>query len=417
MKHRAVITGLGVIAPNAIGKDAFWQALADGKPGIKRITRFDVSSYPTQIAGEIRDFNPREYISPKEIRRLPLAAQFAVSAAKMAVLDAKLEQNDDVEWGVVVGVSSSATDIIEAQHGAFMTKGISRVSPFGVTSILPSASASSIVSAFGCKGSVITISNACAAGTDAIGTAFRNIVLGTEKVIIAGGIESQIHPFGLALLTAPGIMSKRNDSPETASRPFDASRDGGVLSEGAGIVIIEDLEYALSRKAHIYAEIIGYAGKADGSQIDKSNEKESGIVRSISCALKDANISSEEIDYVCAHGPSDDFDRIETLAIKTVLGKHAYKIPVSSIKSMIGNPLSAAGPLQVIASIMVFEKGIIPPTINFNNPDTDCDLDYVPNKARKANNVNTVLINSHGFGGLNSSLIIRRYKAGFENGH
>ncbi|MGB9594755.1 MAG: beta-ketoacyl-[acyl-carrier-protein] synthase family protein [Candidatus Poribacteria bacterium] len=410
MKNRAAITGVGVIAPNAIGKEAFWQALADGKPGIKRITRFDVSSYSTQIAGEIRDFNPREYISPKEIRRLPLAAQFAVSAAKMAVSDAKLEYDGKTEWGVVVGVSSSATDIIEAQHGAFMTKGISRVSPFGVTSILPSASASSIVSAFGCKSSVVTISNACAAGTDAIGLAFRNIIIGADKIIIAGGVESQIHPFGLALLTAPGIMSKRNDTPETASRPFDSSRDGGVLSEGAGIIIVEDMEYALNRKAHIYAEIIGYASKADGSQIDESNEMESGIARSISCALNDANISPDEIDYVCAHGPSDDFDRIETMAIKTVLGKRAYEIPISSIKSMIGNPLSAAGPMQVIASIMVFENGIIPPTINHNNPDTDCDLDYVPNKARKAENINTVLINSHGFGGLNSSLIIRRFK-------
>ncbi len=300
--------------------------------------------------------------------------------------------------------------MIESQHGAFMTKGLSRVSPFGVTSILPSASASSIVSAFGCKGSVITVSNACAAGTDAIGLAFRNITLGIDKVIISGGVESQIHPFGLALLTAPGIMSKRNDSPESASRPFDSSRDGGIVSEGAGIVIIEDLEHALKREAYIYAEIIGYANKTDEGYIDRTNEKESGIARSISHALNDANISPEDIDYVCAHGPSDEFDRIETIAIKTVLGEHAYKIPVSSIKSMIGNPLSAAGPMQVIASIMVFEKKIIPPTINHNNPDIDCDLDYVPNKARRADNINTVLINSHGFGGLNSSLIIRRFK-------
>jgi len=409
LKHRAAITGVGVISPNAIGKDAYWQALADGKSGIKRITRFDVSSYPTQIAGEIKDFNPREYISPKEIRRLPLAAQFALSAAKMAVADAKLEYDGETEWGVVIGVSSSASDIIESQHGAFMEKGIFRVSPFGVTSILPSASASSIVSAFGCKGSVITISNACAAGTDAIGLAYRNIKLGTDKVIIAGGVESQLHPFGLAMLSAPGIMSKRNDDPETASRPFDRSRDGGILSEGAGIIIIEDLEHALSRKSQIYAEIIGYASRADGGKTDKSNGGESGIARSMSDALSNANISPDEIDYVCAHGPSDDFDRIETIAIKTVLGQHAYKIPVSSIKSMIGNPLSAAGPLQVIASIMVFKMGIIPPTINHNIPDDDCDLDYVPNKARKADNVNTILINSHGFGGLNSSLIIRRF--------
>jgi 3-oxoacyl-[acyl-carrier-protein] synthase II len=290
-----------------------------------------------------------------------------------------------------------------------MEKGISRVSPFGVTSILPSASASSIALAFGCKGSVITISNACAAGTDAIGLAFRNVMLGVDKVIIAGGVESQLHPFGLALLSAPGIMSKRNDDPEGASRPFDSSRDGGVLSEGAGIIILEDMEHALSRKAHIYGEIIGYASRSDGPDSVKPTANESGLKRSISLALGDANMLPEEIDYVCAHGPSDDFDRVETIAIKTVFGQHAYKMPVSSIKSMIGNPLSAAGPLQVIASIMVFEMGIIPPTINHNIPDVDCDLDYVPNKARRANNINTILINSHGFGGVNSSLIIRRF--------
>ena len=408
MRRRAVITGIGVVAPNAIGKKAYWKALAEGKSGIKRITRFDVSSYPTQIAGEIQNFDPTKYISPKDVRRMSLASQFAVSAAKMAIADAKLEYENETDLGAIIGVSSSASDIIEYNHGVFIEKGIKRVSPFGVTAILPSASASNISAILGCKGSVHTVSNACAAGTDAIGYAYRNIAFGMDSIFVAGGTESQLHPFGLAMLSAPGIMSKRNNDPEGASRPFDSSRDGGVLSEGAGIIILEDMEHALKRKAHIYAEIIGYASRVDVN--NSANGCQSGLKRSISLALRDADISPEEIGYISAHGPSDEFDRTETMVIKEVFGQHAYKIPVSSIKSMIGNPLSAAGPLQLIASIMILEKGIVPPTINHSTPDVDCDLDYVPNKARKMNSINAILINSHGFGGTNSSLIIRRFK-------
>jgi 3-oxoacyl-[acyl-carrier-protein] synthase II len=409
LRRRIVLTGIGLVAPNAIGKEAFWKALADGKSGIKRIARFDVSSYETQIAGEIQDFKPDEYMSPKDVRRTSLAAQFALASAKMAMSDAKLQIEEKSRFGVILGVSSSAADIIEAYHGAFMEKGASRINPFGVTAILPSAAANNVAITFGCKGTVMTISNSCAAGTDAIGSAFHNISLGKNDIFIAGGTESQLTPFGLAMLTAPRIMSKRNNDPEGASRPFDKTRDGGILSEGAGLLILEELEYAQKRGAHIYAEILAYASRADGvSSIDPQSD-DTGIERSISMALSDANISPDEIDYVCAHGPSDSFDIIETKAIKKNLGDHAYKIPVSSIKSMIGNPLSAAGPLQIIASAMVFERGIIPPTINLESPEDDCDLDYVPKKARKSDNINTILINSHGFGGVNSSIIIRKF--------
>ena len=406
MRRRVVVTGIGVVAPNAIGKEVFWKALSEGKSGIKKIKRFDVSSYPTQIAGEIQDFDPSDYMPPRDIKRTSLASQFAFAATEMAITDSQLQIDEDNNVGVVIGVSSSAADIIEAQHGIFMLKGLSRVSPFGVTSILPSAPANYISAFWGLKGTVLTISNSCAAGMDAIGYAYRSISIGADDILIAGGVESQITPFGLAMLSAPRIMSTRNDEPEKASRPFDKMRDGGVLSEGAGILILEELQNALNRKCHIYAEILGYANKCDGNY-DKSESKP-GIERTMKITLQQAGLMPNELDYICAHGPSDDFDRVETEAIKAVLGEHAYKIPVSSIKSMIGNPLSAAGPLQLIASIMVMERGIIPPTINYEYPDPDCDLDYVPNKARECNSISHILINSHGIGGVNSSLVIRK---------
>lgn len=409
-RHRTVITGIGVIAPNALGKEDFWKALSEGKSGIKKITRFDVSSYPSQIAGQINDFDPYDYISPKDIKRMSLASQFAMAAAKMAIEDSNLATDELERAGVLLGVSSSATDIIESQHGVFMEKGFSRISPFGVTAIIPSASANNISIFYACKGTVITISNSCAAGSDAIGYAFRNITLGFDNIIITGGTESQLTPFGLALLSAPRFMSMRNNEPEKASRPFDKNRDGGILSEGAGIVILEELNHAIVRGAHIYGELIAYGSNADGVAHCEPDTINTGIERSMRLALLDAEISPNDIDYVCAHGPSDIFDRIESIAIKRVLGKRAYEIPVSSIKSMIGNPLSAAGPLQFIASLMVLERGVIPPTINHEIPDDDCDLDYVPQKARLDQSIESIIINSHGFGGVNSSLILKKYK-------
>lgn len=406
MKRRVVITGIGVVAPNAIGKMKYWEALANGKSGIKRITRFDVSSYPTQIAGEIQDFDPEDFMSPRSIKRSSRASQFAFAAAVMALDDARLDAELKSKLGIVIGVSSSAADIIESQHGAFMQKGLQRVNPWGVMSILPSLAANLISSEFGVQGTVLTIANGCAAGLDAIGYAYTNILNGMGDIFLAGGAESQLTPFGLAMLSAPRIMSTRNDEPQKASRPFDRMRDGGVLSEGAGMVVIEEMEHAIKRGAHIYAEVIGYANRCDGKEVQNGSGIDTGIYRAMKGAIENAGISADQIDYICAHAPSDQFDTIETNAIKSVLGRRAYSIPTSSIKSMIGNPLSAAGPLQLIASIMVFERNIIPPTINYEYPDPDCDLDYVPNKARECKDIRTILINSHGFGGINSSLII-----------
>jgi 3-oxoacyl-[acyl-carrier-protein] synthase II len=290
-----------------------------------------------------------------------------------------------------------------------MERGASRISPFGVAEILPSAAANKISALLDCRGEVVTISNSCPAGLDAIGCAFQRISYARDNIFLAGGMDAQITPFGLALLCASRIMSERNDDPEGASRPFDKTRDGGILSEGAGILVIEEMEHALNRGAHIYAEILGYASRTDGSGHNGSENPVSGIERTMRIALQDAGIRPEEVGYISAHAPSDDFDAIETAAIKNVFGEHAYNLPVSSIKSMIGNPLAAAGPLQLIASVMVFEKNIIPPTINYERPDPDCDLDYVPEKARRCDGVRIVLMNSHGFGGINSSLVIGKY--------
>ena len=409
MKRRTAVTGIGVIAPNGIGKEAFWKALEEGRSGIKRIKSFDASSFPTQIAGEVRDFDPFECIPPRDVKRTSRAIQFAIASAQTSMLDSQLQIHDGDEVGVIMGISASAAEIVEMQHAIFLEKGMSRVSPFTVMSVIPSAPATNIAKLLGCKGSVLTISNSCASGLDAIGHAFRNISCGRDKVYFAGGTDAQITPFSLAMLCAPRAMSTRNDEPEKASRPFDKNRDGGILSEGCGVLVLEDMDHAIEKGKHIYAEILGYASRCDGNETCEEM-KNTGIERTIRHTLEDAEIEPSEVGYICAHGPSDEFDKIETMAIKQVFGKHAYKIPVSSIKSMIGNPLAAAGPLQLIASTMVFERNIIPPTINHEEPDIGCDLDYVPNKSRKSDNVNTILINSHGFGGLNASLVIKRFQ-------
>ena len=331
----------------------------------------------------------------------------------MALSDAQLRLGEESEVGVITGVSTSAMDIVEAQHTLFMERGLSRISPFGATAIIPSSAANNISTLLGCNGTVLTMSNSCPAGLDAIGHAFDRISNGSENVFITGGTDAQITPFGFAMLCATRGMSERNDDPESASRPFDRTRDGGVLSEGAGMLILEEMEHALNRNVDIYAEVLGYASRADGVKpcvVKTPGGLPSGIERTMRLAIQYSGMSPLEIDYICAHAPSDDFDRTEAMSIKEIFGQYSYQLPISSIKSMIGNPLAAAGPLQLIASIMLFERGIIPPTINHEDPDTDCALDYVPGKARPCNGVSNILINSHGFGGANSSLIISRPK-------
>lgn len=408
-KRRVVVTGIGVVAPNGIGKDAFWNSLITGKSGIKKITLFDTSSFPTKIAGEVNNFEFNNFPPNKASERRGRFAHFAVYAAKMAMEDAKIPKLNGEIMDIYFGTATGGMDIFEREHTSLKEKGVHKMSPFGSAAYFPNSPATEISIEFGCKGEVTTVSTACTAGLDAIGLGLKNIRNGKVRIAIAGGTDAPITPLTIGSLCASRMMSSRNDYPERASRPFDKKRDGGVIGEGAGVLILEELEHALERKATIYAEIKGYASSAEASSLFENGLQGEGFVETMRLVLEDSDINSDSINYICAHGPSDKIrDIAETNAIKRVFNKYAYKIPISSIKSMIGNPLSAAGPMQVIASVLAIQNSIIPPTINYEYPDPECDLDYVPNKARK-NNVDVVLINSQGFGGNNSSIIMKKY--------
>lgn len=408
-KRRVVITGIGVIAPNGIGKEAFWKALRDGKSGISRITSFDVSTLPTKIAGQIKNFSPDDFINPKKSKTMGRQTQLGLAAATMAVSDANLDSEEDsLDRCSIIGTCNPPYDIIESEGIKFFTE---RPQPEGSSWVIKAADPFSVSSSVSLnlnfRGSSKTFTTSCTAGINSIGQGLLEIQRGQFKTIIAGGTDSTIFPFVFWSFCAAEIMSKKNDAPEKASRPFDKKRDRGIISEGAGIIILEELNHALSRGAKIYGEIIGYGESAFGID-DRKTRK--GIEKAITNALANAHIDPSEIDYISAHAPSDIYyDVLETQAIKDVFGKWAYRIPVSSIKSMIGNPLSASGPLQVISALLSLKEGIIPPTINYEYPDPNCDLDYVPNVFRR-NNVEMVLINSHGFHGTDASLIVRKYQ-------
>ena len=407
-RKRVVITGMGVIAPNGTGKDSFWDALIHGRSGISRITGFDISSFPSQIGGEIRDFNPADYMDIKNARRTAKFAQFAVASAKMAVLDAKIKEQDfsNNRAGIYIGSVTGGTDVYEREHISLRESGIHKMSPFSSAAYCHDSAATEISIQLGCGGDVTTLSSGCTCGLDAIGAAYRDIQIGKLDIAIAGGADGSVTPLTLGSLCAAGVVSTRNEEPAKASRPFDAKRDGGVVSEGSGIIILEEMENALATNAFIYGEMKGYDKSTEASSLFESDEKGKGFVREMEKVLAQASLRPGDVDYICAHAPSDVIrDVAETLAIKEVFGDYAYRIPVSSIKSMIGNPLASAGPMQLIASLMAMKDGIIPPTINYEFPDPECDLDYVPNEARR-NNVSTVLINSHGFGGTDASLVV-----------
>jgi len=408
-KRRIVVTGMGVVAPNGIGKDAFWQALVEGKSGIKKISSFDVSSFPVQIAGEIVDFDASKYMDIKTIRRTGKFAHFAVASAKMAVEDAKIEGNylTNKKVGIYVGSATGGMDIFEREYETLREKSVHKMSPFGSVAYFPHSAATEIAIKFNCRGKVVTISTGCSCGLEAVGNAFEDIKDEKIDVAIAGGTDGSVSPLTLGSLCATGILSSHNGDPAKTSRPFDAKRSGGILSEGAGIIVLEELEHALNRDAFIYGEIQGYSDSTKTSHLFENDIEGKGFIKEMRQVLQKSFLEAKDIDYICAHAPSDVVrDRAETIAIKEVFGDYAYKIPISSIKSMIGNPLSSAGPMQLIASLMAMKDEIIPPTINYEFPDPECDLDYVANKARK-NKINTVLINSHGFGGNNSSVIIK----------
>ncbi|KUO52404.1 MAG: beta-ketoacyl-[acyl-carrier-protein] synthase II [Desulfitibacter sp. BRH_c19] len=411
MTKRVVITGMGVLSPVGVGLEEFWNSLTEGKSGIGPVTHFDASNIATSIAGEVKDFEPQKYIDRKEARRMDRYTQFAVAATTMAMKDAGLsKENIDCErFGVIIGTGIGGTNTFEEQHRVLGDKGPGRVSPFFVPMMIANMAAGHISIAVGAKGVNYTVITACASGTNSVGEAFKVLQRGSADVMITGGTEAAITPMAMAGFASMKAMSTRNDQPEKASRPFDADRDGFVMGEGSGILILETLEHAQKRGAKIYAEVVGYGCSADAFHITAPAPGGEGGARAMKLAIEDANIRPEEIDYINAHGTSTDLnDKYETLAIKAVFGEYAYKVAVSSTKSMTGHLLGASGSVEIIACALTINNGIIPPTINLESPSPECDLDYVPNEARKQN-VNVALSNSLGFGGHNATIIIKKF--------
>ncbi|HOM81821.1 MAG TPA: beta-ketoacyl-ACP synthase II [Armatimonadota bacterium] len=413
-KRRVVITGVGPVAPNGTGKEAFWEALMTGRSGIRQITRFDASAYACRVAGLVEDLNLDEFIEPRRSRHMGRFAQLAVVGALLAMRDAGLNEQDATEAarrGVCLGVSQNAVDILERGFEQFLKGGARKASPALTGNAFPHAAAAEISIACRCEGPTSTISAGCASGTAAIGAAREEIRSGRADVMLSGGADGAVTPYVLAAMCATRVLPSQKDGedPGEISRPFDATRRGGVLAEGAGVLVLEELNHALRRGARIYGEIVGYGSNAEAHGMVGFADNDTFLERSMRLALADGRLRPNEVDYICAHGPSDGCDTQETRAIKAVFGAHAYSLAVSSIKSMIGNPLASAGPLQVITAALALEHQKVPPTTNYQVPDPECDLDYVPNQPRVCR-VNVALVNSHGFGGANHSLVVARYR-------
>jgi 3-oxoacyl-[acyl-carrier-protein] synthase II len=407
---RVVITGLGVVSPVGSELKTFWENITAGKSGVSKISKFDISDFPVQIAAEVKDFNPLEYFDKKEVRRTDPFIQYAMGAAVQAVKNAGLDTDkvDPERVGVLIGSGIGGIRTIEEQHTTLLNKGPKRVSPYCVPMEIINMASGLVSIRFGFKGPNISVVTACATGTHAIGEAYRTIQYGDTDVMVAGGAESAITPLSIAGFAAARALSTRNDEPEKASRPFEKNRDGFVMGEGAGIVVLEEYEHAKKRGAPILAEIVGYGTSGDAYHMTAPAPGGEGAARAIRNALRDAKVSPDTIDYINAHGTSTKFnDLYETLAIKSVFGDHAYQLKVSSIKSMIGHLLGAAGGVEVVASVLTLQTGVIPPTINYEEPDPECDLDYVPNEAIEMD-VNYILKNSFGFGGTNACLVLKR---------
>jgi len=405
-KRRVVVTGLGLITPLGTGVEKTWNALCAGKSGIRRITKFDPSGHACQIAGEVADFDPADYIEKKEIKKMDTFIHYAVAASQMAVDDAgfKVTPENADRVGVYIGSGIGGLPAIEAFHKVLLEKGPDRVSPFFIPMVIINLASGQVSMRLGARGPNSCAVTACATGNHCIGDAFRLIERGDADVMIAGGAEAAITPLCVAGFASARALSTRNDQPERASRPFDKERDGFVLGEGAGVLVLEELELARRRGARIYAEIVGYGMTADAYHITAPPEDGHGAVRCMRRALEDAALAPGAIGYVNAHATSTMADRIETSAVKQVFGDHARRLAVSSTKSMTGHLLGAAGGVEAVFSVLAIHRGILPPTINQEVPDPECDLDYVPNVARRAE-VHTVLSNSFGFGGVNACLI------------
>jgi 3-oxoacyl-[acyl-carrier-protein] synthase II len=409
--RRVVITGLGALTPLGNTTEEFWSGLLDGRSGIGPITRFDATDFPTRIAGEVRNFDPLLYVDRKDARRLDPYLTYAIAASVMAVDDASLDPSkvDGTRFGVLIGSGIGGISTLLESHNVLTSKGPDRVSPFFIPMLIVNMASGLVSMRFGAKGPNSSVATACATGNHAIGDAFEIIQRGDADVMIAGGAEAIIVPLTIAGFCSMKAMSTRNDEPERASRPFDASRDGFVCGEGAGIVVIEALEHAVGRDARIYAEVVGYGMTGDAHHMTAPDPEGDGAMRAMTAAIADAGVTPDTVGYINAHGTSTPYnDKFETLAIKRVFGDHARRLAVSSTKSMTGHLLGAAGGIEAIATVLALFHGLLPPTINYETPDPDCDLDYVPNQARKQD-VEVALSNAFGFGGTNATLAFRKY--------
>lgn len=412
MTRRVVVTGLGMVTPLGTGVEENWEAVCTGKSGIGPITRFDSTDFSSRIAGEVKNFTVEDYLEKQMIRRFDEFIHYALAGARMAMDDSglKINESNSHRVGCVTGTGLGGLSMLEHFHSVLVEKGPRKVSPFFIPGIIVNMVPGQIAIEYGARGPNLSTVTACAASSHAIGEAFRMIREGISDVIITGGAEATVTPLAFAGFCSMRALSTRNDAPEKASRPFELDRDGFVMSEGAGILILEELEHALNRGAKIYAEMVGYGLTGDAYHVSAPEPEGAGAVACMKMALNYANMMPEDLDYINAHGTSTKLnDLSENKAIKLVFGEHAYKLALSSTKSMTGHLLGAAGGVEAIFSVLSIKHGVIPPTINYETPDPECDLDYVPNKARQAK-VRTVMSNSFGFGGTNASLIFKAYE-------
>ena len=413
MERRVVVTGTGLVTPLGTGVEKTWEALCAGKSGVDLITRFDTTDFAVKIAAEVKDFQAEEFIDKKLAKHLDLFVQYAVAAANMALADSGYTIKPDAATrvGVITGNGIGGLSTIEKYHKVCLERGPKRITPFFIPMVISNLSAGQISIINGAKGPNLSVTTACAAGTHAVGEAFRLISRGTCDVAITGGSESTVCPLAVGGFNSMKALSQRNDDPAGASRPFDKDRDGFIIAEGAGMLVIEELEHALARGADIYAEIVGYGLTGDGYHMAAPPEDGEGAARCMQMALDDAGLAPEDIDYINAHGTSTPLNDVcETRAIKTVFGEHAYKLAASSTKSMTGHMLGGAGGIESVFTALAISRQLMPPTINLENPDPECDLDYVPGEARRSE-IRAALSNSFGFGGTNAVLAMKRYES------
>ncbi len=407
--RRVVVTGVGLVTPLGTGVEKNWEALTEGRSGISRITRFECANFPSRIAGEVRDFNPEDWIEKKEIKKMDLFIQYAMASAEQAMTQSglKIDESNADHVGVIIGVGIGGLCTIEEYHKIYLETGLRRVTPFFIPKLIGNLAPGNIGIRYGARGINLATTSACASGSHAIGEAYRMIRDGYLEAAIVGGTEAALCALGVGGFIAMRALSVRNDAPEAASRPFDRERDGFVIAEGAAVMILEERETAVARGASMIAEVAGYAANGDAYHITSPSPEGAGAARCMRMCLEDTGLDPNEVDYINAHGTStEQGDVAETQAIKKVFGEHAAKIAVSSTKSMTGHTLGAAGAIESVYTVLAISRGMVPPTINYEYPDPECDLDYVPNRARPAK-IRIALNNSFGFGGTNTTLAFR----------